>query len=114
MAETPAGDSRRSHGIFTARQGVAWAYEIIRTKSGLQRTINCIQEMADKKIEEEAEASERLQIAAGQKNMRLIWDYRRKLRNAANARNIATKKKDGTDCQGMGETMKRWEEWTEE
>ena len=66
--------------------------------------------MTDRKIEEEAV---RLQKSAVRNNTHPIWDYRSKLRTAANARNIATKK-DGAGCQRMGETAKRRAEWTEE
>ena len=84
-------------------------------KFGLAGTINCMQEKwQTRKIEEDEEEAGRLRKAAGRKNTRPIWDYRRKLRTAANARNIAMKKKDVPDFQRMGETVERWGEWTSE
>ena len=60
-----------------------------------------------------AEKADRLQKAC-QNKMHPIWGYQRKLRTAARTKNDATKKTDGADCQGMSETMKRWEEWMAE
>ena len=66
--------------------------------------------MASKKIEEE---TDRLQKEADRNNMLPIWGLHRRLRANTNSRNIAIKKTDGTEWQGMKETMKRWEDWTE-
>ena len=73
----------------------------IRENFGLAGTINYIQENGRHEEIEEEEEAERLQKAAGQNNMQPIWDYRRKLRTAANARIIATRKKDWPDVQDM-------------
>ena len=83
-----------------------------RAKHGLTGTINSTQEMRHtRKLEEE---SGRLQKAAGQNNMQPIWGYRRRLRTNTNAGNISIKKMDGTERQGMTETMKRLGEWAAE
>ena len=41
-----------------------------------------------------------------------IWQYQRKIRMANTSNQAIIKKEDGTDCQGIEETIKRWEEWT--
>ena len=46
--------------------------------------------------------------------MQPIWQYQSKLRMNSTNNHISIKKKDGTECQGMGETLERWEEWTKE
>ena len=81
-------------------------------KYGLTGTINCIQEKRHARIIEEE--ADRLQKQADQNDMHPIWDYQCHLRNIANARNVEIKKTEGTECQGMSETMKRWEERTAE
>ena len=46
--------------------------------------------------------------------MKPIWQYQRKVRTINTNSQATIKKKDGTDCQGMEETIKRWEEWAKE
>jgi len=59
-------------------------------------------------------ALQKLQEAADNNDMQPIWKYQSRIR-MSNANNQAIiKKKDGTDCQGMGEMLTRWEEWTKE
>ena len=60
------------------------------------------------------EASSKLQKEADQNDMPPIWNYQRKPRKTKSANNIAIKKQDGTERQGMQETMKRWGEWEDE
>ena len=66
-----------------------------------------------RKIGEEEEAG-RLQKSADRNNTHKIWGFRIRIRAAASTKNIEIKKMDGSECQGMSETMKRWEEWTAE
>ena len=58
--------------------------------------------------------ADRLQKEAGQNNMQPIRDSQRRLRIDVNAKHIAIKKTDDAECQGMGEAMEIWEEWTAE
>ena len=47
--------------------------------------------------------------------MKPIWQYQRKVRIINTNSQATIKKKDGTDCQGIEETIKRWEEgWAKE
>ena len=52
----------------------------------------------------------KLQEAADNNDMRPIWQYRRKIRMTNTNSQAIIKKKDGTDCQRIEETIKRWEE----
>ena len=70
-----------------------------------------IEEAGDE--EEEEEEAERLQ-KADQNKMHSAWDYQRRLRTTTSTKNTATQKTDGTDCQGMSETMEGWDERAEE
>ena len=56
----------------------------------------------------------KLQDAADNNDMKPIWQYQRKVRTINTNSQATIKKKDGTDCQGMEETIKRWEEWAKE
>ena len=52
---------------------------------------------------------QKLQDAAGNNDTQPIWQYQSKLRMNSTNNHIAIKK-DATECQGMGETLERWEE----
>ena len=56
----------------------------------------------------------KLQEAADNNDMKPIWQYQRKVRIINTNSQATIKKKDGTDCQGIEETIKRWEERTKE
>ena len=58
--------------------------------------------------------ADRLQKEAGQNNMQPVWDFQRRPRTEINTIHIAIKTTDGAECQGMGETRKRWGGWTSE
>ena len=60
------------------------------------------------------EASLRNLQEADNNDMQPSWDFQNKLRMNKTANHVAIKKQDGTECQGLGETLKRWEEWTNE
>merc|ERR1712105_519867 len=53
----------------------------------------------------------KLQEAADNNDMGPIWQYQRKIRMTNTNNQAIIKKEDGTDCQGIEETIKRWEEW---
>ena len=84
----------------------------IRRKYGLGGTTNSMRERWQTgEIEDEAD---RLRKAADQNNMKLIWGSQRRLRRDINTRHVAIRRTYGAECQGMGETMKIWDEWTAE
>ena len=56
----------------------------------------------------------KLQKSPDPNDMRPIWGFRSKLRMAKSTNQIAIKKQDRTECQGMEETLQRWEEWAKE
>ena len=57
---------------------------------------------------------QKLQEAADNNNMQPIWMYQSKIRMNTMNNQAIIKKKDGTDCQGMEEMLRRWEEWAKE
>ena len=85
----------------------------IRRKSGLTGTINRIQENG-KQENRRSRGERQTTEAEDRNNTHPIWDYQCKLRTNTSTRNTAIEKTEGTECQGVNETMKRWEEWTSE
>ena len=96
--------------INTARKRKA----AVRNQRGLIGK-NCIntRKMENKTIRKLTQ--KKLQDAADNNDMKPIWQYQRKVRTINTNSQATIKKKDGTDCQGIEETIKRWEEgWAKE
>ena len=67
------------------------------------------------KTRQQENSLKKLQEAADNNDMKPIWQYQRKVRIINTNSQATIKKKDGTDCQGIEETIKRWEEgWAKE
>ena len=84
----------------------------LRAKQGLCGKTNYI--IGKWRIRQLEATSQKLQEAAGNNDMHPIWKYQSRLRMTSTNNHIAIKKKDGTERQGLGETLTRWEEWAEE
>ena len=98
---------RRSRTISTLGNKKA-----IRAEYGLTGTINSIQENDTPGKYREMPIGYREQ--AEKTSSQSGTTREREIRTTMSMENIATKKKDGTDCLGMCETMNRWEEWAKE
>ena len=84
----------------------------IRTKQGLDGTI--AQTLGKWKTRQLEEPLKKLQQAADNNDMQPIWEFQSKLRTNKIASRASIKQQDGTERQGLDETLKRWEEWTDE
>ena len=60
------------------------------------------------------EALKKLQQAADNNDMRPLWKFESNLRMNKTANRVAIKKKGGSECHGLNETLKRSEEWAQE
>ena len=78
----------------------------IRAKQGLTGTTT---QTLGKRTTRRLEASlKKLQHAAGNNDVRPIWEFQSNLRMNKTENHVAIKKKDGAECQGIGGTLKRW------
>ena len=84
----------------------------IRTEQGIRGTI--AHTLGKWKTRQLESSLKKLQEAADNNDAQPIWDLQNKLRMGKTANHVEIKKQDGTECQGMEETLKRWEEWAME
>ena len=79
--------------------------QAIRGKQGLTGiTTQTLWKWQTRQLEEPLK---KLQKAAGNNDIRLIWEFQSKLRMGKTANHVAFKKQDGAECQRLGETLKR-------